>query len=194
MARPKEFKVDAALQKATEAFWERGFEGTSLADLTATMGIQKASLYDTFGDKHHLFIAALKQYQAAGLERFREAFESETDPARALENMLRVAIPQGDSCENRRGCLSVNATVELGPHDCEVAKLLEDHSKQVLDLVAECVCKGQAMGQFRLDIAPTAAAKFIVTTFYGLSVVGKIEPDPAQLEAVVELVVKALRK
>ena len=61
MARPKEFDVDDALQQALELFWRKGYEATSVQDLVAAMGIQKASLYGTFGDKHSLYMKALQR-------------------------------------------------------------------------------------------------------------------------------------
>ncbi len=62
MARHKEFDQDEALQKAMEAFWARGYEATSMQDLVEHMGINRQSLYDTFGDKHSLFLKALDRY------------------------------------------------------------------------------------------------------------------------------------
>src|SRR5262245_35751076 len=94
MSRPKSFSPDSALDAAMQAFWEKGYGATSLTDLTERMGVQKASLYGTFGDKRALFLAALGRYQDQGYERLRAALER-PGPVRALVRGLFEDVVKG---------------------------------------------------------------------------------------------------
>lgn len=118
MPRPRSFDRDDALEAALGLFWAKGYEATSLADLTRAMGLSKSSLYDTFGDKHTLFLAAFDRYADTRLGPALAMLEDTSRPARIrLEAFLRrfitIKVRDGD----RRGCMIGNTAVELAPHD-----------------------------------------------------------------------------
>ncbi len=94
MGRTKEFVVEEALERARDIFWSQGFEGTSLSDLTEGMGIQRASLYDTFGSKAELFQQAFAQYQELGYQKLERLLSAGTDPLDSLRRVLESAIPE----------------------------------------------------------------------------------------------------
>ena len=123
MARPREFDVDEALQRALEVFWQQGFAATSMQDLVAAMGIQKASLYATFGDKHTLYTTALRRYQQETLDELTEHLAKAASPLAAITEFVDEVV-EHTARDGRRGCLCVNANTELAPHDAEVAELL----------------------------------------------------------------------
>jgi len=193
MARHKEFNVDTALERAMDAFWERGYEATSLCDLVQRMGIQRASLYDTFGDKRSLFLSALKHYHDKGLLSAREMFENAVDVIGALRRYLKHALPQSEQGERSKGCLFVNATVEFAPHDEEVATILREFAMAKTHIIAEAIARGQASGQIRLDISPIQAAEYMTTVVSGLSVSSKLVDDVPRLESLIELSLNHLR-
>lgn len=129
--RPRAFDEAQALDAALHLFWQRGYEATSLDDLTEAMGISRSSFYGCFGTKHALLIRALEHYAArgiGGLSRIRAAAKS---PREALQAMLcAVADAEGGP----RGCMMTNCIVELAPHDPEVADIATRHIAQVEDL------------------------------------------------------------
>ena len=94
MGRPKEFDPDVALSAAMERFWEGGFEATSLSDITASTGVQKASLYATYGDKRQLFLTALSRYQAEGLARLQATFAAHATARDAFEAVFAGIIAE----------------------------------------------------------------------------------------------------
>ena len=126
MARPKEFDVEQALEAAMRAFWERGYEATSLSDLTEAMGVPKASLYATYGDKHRLFLAALARYSRHELDGLRAALAGRS-PRAALEAVFAGAVSSLDPRDSHRGCFVANSVAEVGPHDAEAAEILRRH-------------------------------------------------------------------
>src|SRR5258707_11434016 len=112
MARPREFDRGEALKRAMAVFWEKGYEGTSTDDLVRAMGIGRQSMYDTFGDKHQLYLEALQLYEASsGAELFRRIYES-SSPFVALCDYI-LSIADGTAADRSRGCFYVNATNEL---------------------------------------------------------------------------------
>lgn len=111
--RPREFCVDQALAAALRVFWRKGFEGTSLTDLTEAMGITRPSLYAAFGNKATLFGKALDLYETEKLRYVSDALDEPT--ARGVaERLLRGSIDNQTSCDEPRGCLGVISSVACG--------------------------------------------------------------------------------
>lgn len=191
MGRTKEFVVEEALERARDIFWSRGFEGTSLSDLTEGMGIQRASLYDTFGSKAELFQQAFAQYQELGCQNLERLLSEGTDPVDSLRLVLESAIPESLEAE-RRGCFCVNVAVELAPHDPEVARQLENHLARTGALLARTIAAGQAQGQFSLEISPKEAAAYILTCMNGLHIAAKTSTDLPALRRRAALMLSAL--
>jgi AcrR family transcriptional regulator len=111
--RPREFCVDGALARALRVFWSKGYEGTSLNDLTEAMGITRPSLYAAFGNKESLFRKALDLYEREKLEYVGRALEQPT--ARGVaEVLLRGAVDNASSSDEPQGCLGVITSVACG--------------------------------------------------------------------------------
>ena len=120
MARPREFDRGEALKRALAVFWEKGYEATSTDDLVRAMGIGRQSMYDTFGDKHQLYLEALRLYEAnSGAELFKRIYETPSPFVAICDYILSIA--DGTSADRARGCFYVNATNELAPSDPDVA-------------------------------------------------------------------------
>ncbi len=169
VARPREFDIDEALEKAIEAFWARGYEATSVADLMTAMSLQKGSLYKAFGDKRSLFDQAFGRYLDEAYAAQRKALSGDAPPLESLRRWIGAAIESvrdGESC--RRGCFAVNTLVELGPEGRDVGDRLERHFQRLARLVAETVTRGQAAGEIRRDAPPDALAQLLLVFLCGL--------------------------
>src|ERR1700716_2408121 len=104
MARQKEFDREEALYKAMEVFWSRGYEAASIQDLVRHMGINRQSLYDTFGDKHALYLQALDLYRQVETSKLFELLERRGSVRRALRQLF-AGVVEGSACDGqRRGC------------------------------------------------------------------------------------------
>ncbi|PQP91278.1 TetR/AcrR family transcriptional regulator [Paenibacillus sp. AR247] len=128
MARSKEFEESAVLEKAMKLFWEQGYEKTSMNDLVEHMGIHRRSLYDTFTDKHTLFLKAIDRFG----ERFNARMSAGVKQSETAEQALKFVFQymiHGDE-DVPPGCMVVNSAVELGIRDEEVdAKATEAFAK-----------------------------------------------------------------
>src|SRR5436189_2827778 len=105
MARPREFDRDTAAQEAMEAFWDHGYNATSVTELLSEMGLHRGSLYGTFGDKKQLFLAALEKYQDQNVAMIREVLERPGSAREAIVALLDVAIERCTGAGAERGCL-----------------------------------------------------------------------------------------
>lgn len=191
MGRPRSFDVDEALDAAIEAFWDAGYEATSMADLMEAMGLQKGSIYKVWPDKRALFQAALRRYLDRGLEALRHLAAADADPEVALAALMDHFTA---TCSvSKRGCFALNTVVELGPHDEAAAELLAAHHERVVDLFADLVRRGQAAGAFRDDRPARELGHFLFVVVTGLLTRSKGALGPNQARRTSALALEALR-
>ena len=133
LGRPRKFEPEEILKQVMDVFWSKGYEATSLADLMAATGLHKGSLYQAFGDKKSLFMAALRAYLDDIFQMQFEIIKNNPDPLEgfreALYSMLEYNF-QDNEDDVRKGCMAVNTLVETAPHDPDISQLLEkQHAK-----------------------------------------------------------------
>ena len=121
MARHKEFDRDEALHKAMEVFWARGYEAASIQDLLKHMGINRQSLYDTFGDKHALYLQALDRYREVEGRELFDLLERPGSVKKALRQLFAGVVEKALCDRQRRGCFMGNAMSELAGRCKETA-------------------------------------------------------------------------
>ena len=169
VGRPREFDPDIVLDAAMRAVWAKGYEATSLADLMEATGLHKGSLYQAFGDKHTLFIRALKRYlEEMRRQKNRLLSEAKTplDGIKAVAHgMLDMADADG-ACP--MGCLAINTLVELAPHDPVVKDVMLDHMQRMRGSMVDAVIRGQEAGQIRKDRTPEEMTSLMMTFMAGL--------------------------
>ncbi len=193
MARPKEFDEDQALAAALEVFWEKGYEAASVQDLTERMGIQKASLYNTFGDKHALFVRALSAYSTETLDWYRQQLDRPGPLRMTLAAMFReLTEPCEDEDDDCRGCLCVNSAVELAPHDPAIATLLSQHNQSQEELFRRALLRAQTTGEIPSALDVTATARYLLNVIAGLGVASKGGADQSRLDDIVRISLSVL--
>jgi TetR/AcrR family transcriptional repressor of nem operon len=191
MARPKEFDPELAAQEAMEAFWEHGYAATSVNDLLAEMGLNRGSLYGTFGDKKKLFLAALEKYDQQNVVRIRDMLDRPSAKS-ALRDFLTLAAEKCTSEDGRRGCLAGKAAMELAPHDKDVAAWLKKVHRRNVDLVTRTIQRGQRQGEIDCAHDARALARFLLTGLAGLKLLGTISPSESEVQDVLGLMLEAL--
>jgi TetR/AcrR family transcriptional regulator, transcriptional repressor for nem operon len=192
MARHKEFDRSKALDRAMNLFWCRGYEATSIQDLVEHMGINRGSLYDTFGDKASLFREALKRYEQVMGERVRTALEQPGSAREAIRSVFEAVVADSVADDQRRGCMMVNATVEMVPHYPEIAATIASNAAQSEAAFHDVVRRGQRSGEISSRHDPAALACFLMNNLQGLRVLAKAMPDRGKLHAIVDVMLAAL--
>ena len=151
MARPREFDMDEALDAAMGTFWTKGYESTSMTDLMEATGLHKGSIYKAFEDKHDLFMKSLTRYLDRAYQRMHGILSEATSPVDGLRAWLQGAAALCCDQPVQRGCMAMNAVVELGAHDAKVSALLRRHHARASSLLIETIEQGQRTGQIRSD-------------------------------------------
>jgi TetR/AcrR family transcriptional regulator, transcriptional repressor for nem operon len=192
MARPKAFDREAALEQAMYTFWKCGYEATSMQDLVNAMGINRQSLYDTFGDKHGLYLETLEHYRCTDGQEFIK-FLDETKPLRKrLETAFAALIDESLNDKDKKGCFIANATLELASCDTSVRRFVEANLEQVVQRLEREFTRAQAKGELAKDKQPRALALFLMNTIQGLRVTTKAKVDKKMLESIVKTTLTAL--
>lgn len=191
MARPKAFDRDTALLRAIALFRDKGYAGASTDDLLGAMGIGRQSMYDTFGDKRGLYLAALDRYNTDSVAQFVSDMAAGGTPLRGLEAALQgFARRAGAGCE---GCMGVGAVLEFGRSDAEVAALTEASSRKQLAALEDQLRSAAAAGEVTKELDVQAAAGFIASSMAGMRVAARAGAGVQALEQIARFTARALR-
>jgi TetR/AcrR family transcriptional repressor of nem operon len=175
MARQKEFDRDEALHKAMEVFWSRGYEAASIQDLVEHMGINRQSLYDTFGDKHALYLQSLDRYREVEGGKVVELLEQPGSVKKNLRQLFEVAIEKA-LCD-RRGCFMGNAMSELAGRCKETAARTCSNMGAAQEALYRALLRGKKEGELKGIRDPRAVARFLYNSLQGLVLTGKATQD-----------------
>ncbi len=192
MARTKDFDENEVLSKAIQLFWYKGYNGTSMQDLVDGLGISRSSLYDTYTDKHTLFVKALESYQNAGAAQIREMIEHSGSAKETIKKLLELATTDLLSDKQQKGCFMVNAEVEVAPHDAEVNNLVCKNDQQMEDAFYQVIKKGQESGEIKNQQDARALSRFIFNTVKGMRVTAKSVTDRSVFDDIIKLTISAL--
>ena len=192
MARQKEFDRDVALDRGMTAFWSRGYAATSIEYLVAHMGIQRGSLYATFGDKRSLFLSALDRYQRVVVRELFEALEAPGSGLEAIRRFFRLRVERSLDRSRPPGCLVTNSAVELSRRDRGAAARVGGSLATLEAAFLRALERARAQGELATTRDVRALARFLTSSAQGLSVMAKACPDRAVLEDVVEVVLATL--
>jgi len=190
MARPRSFNPEEALDLARDVFWRKGFQGTSLDDITAATGLAKPSLYAAFGDKNALFLKVLDRYHeriVANAERILNEGPSARD---AIERWLTGFVPFCSGVRGSRGCLSINTAADGASDQKEVRKSVARFNRKLEELLKNRLRADRA--QFSDGFDPDSAADTIMAIYSGLMVMAKDAPDAVRVRATLNQAMKLL--
>jgi TetR/AcrR family transcriptional repressor of nem operon len=192
MSRPREFAEPDVLQKATEVFWKKGYHAASMQDLVDGMGINRASLYATFGDKHQLYIRCLQTYRDA-LHQAMTTLTVRRRPVRErLSILFRYLVKEAVQDTDRKGCLLANAALERGSEDPDTLREVRLHLDFTESLFRALLDEGQRSGELSTDRPVADLARYLMTLLAGFRMVGKVLPDREALESALSPALDAL--
>ena len=191
MGRPYEFDREETLSKAMDVFWEKGYKATSIQDLVDHMGIKRGSIYNTFGDKHSLFVAAVKYYGEEVTSRTIKVLESEGSPVGNIRLFFETIV-NTPSERKTKGCLISNTVVELAPHDEQVAETVKQILDKIQSAFLNCLNRAVELGELPKDTNTKVLSQFLATSTHGLMVTGKSSLDPKEVKDVVDVILSTL--
>lgn len=191
MARSKAFDEEATLQRATDLFQAKGFEATSIQDLVEHLGINRQSLYDTFGDKQALWLASLERYRQAGGRPFTELLDGPLPLRKALGAIFTLALDRLLSL-NGQPCLMAHAALERAADDPETRVCVHSNLHQFFTLFEARLRRAQADGELGAGHDPVALARYLQNAFLGLQVTARSGASRDDLEGIVRVTLSVL--
>jgi TetR/AcrR family transcriptional repressor of nem operon len=192
VARPKEFEHDVVLDRAMQVFWSRGYKATSIQHLVDRMGIQRGSLYATFGDKRALFFAAIERYDRVVTTRLLAALDGTASGTDAIQKFFRLKVELAVEPRRPRGCLVTNSAAELASRDRGTATRVGAVLAKIEAAFHRAIVRAQQAGEIDRARDPRALARFLTSSAQGLSVMAKTFPERAHLDDIVTVVLAAL--
>ena len=184
MGRPREFDELAALEAAIECFWQRGYEATSVRDLADKMGLSPPSLYNTYGDKHALFVQALERYLDRSTRARIKRLEQSLPPKQAIRRFIEEIIARSVNDRERRGCFLINSALEVAPHDTELGALIADRLGEIEAFFHRSIERAQADEVVPRERVAKDLARLLLGVLLGIRVLARSKPERDLLEGV----------
>ena len=192
MARTKEFDEEVVLNKAVDLFWYKGFNGTSAQDLVDELGISRSSMYDTFGDKHAIFIKSLQRYCKKLAGSMVTYIDQSENVEATIKQIFKVASAEAVEDKLSKGCFMVNTIIELAPHDKDVAAIVKQYIQDIENALCRAIEKGQDQGVFSKRQTARSLASFLFNNLSGIRVASKLGTDAKVYDDVVSVVLSVL--
>ena len=188
--RPRVFDTDEALEKALQIFWNRGYEGASLAELTEVLGINKPSMYAAFGNKEELFKKALTRYTTYHVAFVREVIKMPTAYEVAQSFLYQAAEFLTDS-SHPKGCMIVQGALSSGEGAELVKAILIQYRASYESLLTERFEKAKIDGDLTNDANSKCLAKYLAALHQGMSVQATSGASKDELIEIVNLALNA---
>ena len=177
MPRPREFDEEVVLDAATQRFWKHGYEATSVRDVAEEMGLTGASLYNAFGDKRALYRLVLDRYAKKTLAECEKALGGNPPPKLAIKNFFDATVTELLNDAQHKGCLVVNTSLELAPHDDEFREVVKGVFTRIEKYLRDCIKAGQADGSISKRQPAADLARSFLGAVLGLRVLARTRPE-----------------
>lgn len=192
MARHKQFNREEVLDRAVETFWRRGYKATSMQNLVEDMGINRQSLYDTFGGKRQLFLRALDRYRQKTEAEMHSLFERPGSVKNAFREMFDGIVEESVTNTNLRGCFINNTMIELAAHDEEAAKIVAANAVASEKAFHRALNEARKAGEISDEHDLLALARFLYNSMHGLRVMARATSDRKVLQDIVNVTLSTL--
>ncbi|SOD90158.1 TetR/AcrR family transcriptional regulator [Streptomyces sp. Ag109_G2-15] len=192
MARPRQFDEEEAVRAARDQFWDVGYHGTSIDDLSAATGLGRGSLYAAFGGKRALFLRALDSYDSDALGAWRTALGGPGPALPLLERHVRDVAEGITRDVERRGCMMARSAAELSSVDEGVAERTAAVVRGLHSALRGCIVRAQAEGSLAADADADSLAGLLLAVLRGLEALGKAGAAPEVVSGAAEQVLALL--
>jgi len=193
MPAEKRFDVDRTLERAMRLFWARGYEATSMQTLLSEMGINRGSLYATYGGKRSLFVAALRRYDERRRKDHLENLERHHTPRNAIRALFEGWIEIALSDPDQNGCFLTNTGLELGAHDREVGAMVAASQEDTERFFRRLIEAGQSRGEIPAELDSARTASALLASLLGLLVLARSRPERQLMRSITEAALETLK-
>lgn len=181
MPRVKLFNEEEVLQKAMGLFWKKGYHATSIQDLVDHLGINRASLYDTYGGKDALFQQAFSLYRNQNKKAMIDFLNNYSSVKEGLAKLFEYAIYDSLQDKDSKGCFVVNTTTELASCDQNMLSIIAGNKQEFEAILYNYLNTGLESGEIPANKDIHAIASLLFTLYNGLKVISKLKPDKKEM-------------
>lgn len=192
MARTVEFNEEEAIQKAMEVFWEKGYNGASLRDLTDAMKINSSSLYNTIGDKQELFVRAVKHYTDIRAKDLQKRLQTPGSPLAVLVHYINDAVDVIIGGEN--SCMAVKTAFEVATNDQRVKDILKADSDYAYQFLYALIKKAIDQGEISTEEDPELLADYFISTWTGWYESYILHKDPVKIKKMAQYFIRQISR
>ena len=174
--RPKAFDEQKALEQAALLFWQKGYEATSTQDLIDGMGLQRGSLYHSFGSKKQLFQQAIDWHEMVSFAEFEKAIQDSADPI-AMIKAVFLGLADCSPDDHEKGCFLGNTVAELSGIDEELVAKAKEHLEALERMLFEQLERAQQEGTLENETDPKLLARYLLNLWNGINITRRIHPS-----------------
>jgi TetR/AcrR family transcriptional repressor of nem operon len=169
----KSFDEEVIVDRAMQVFWEKGYESSSIADLTEATGINRGSLYNAFGGKLKLFVRALTKYDKNNRRAILTEMEALNNPREAFKRLFEAIIEETRSDKQKKGCFLINTALDLPSHGEEVKQIVTKGLGEFEAFFQRGIEVAQARGDIPSTVEPATTAKALMSLIVAIRVLGR---------------------
>jgi TetR/AcrR family transcriptional repressor of nem operon len=194
MPRTEVFNRREVLNKAKNIFWLKGYNGTSIQDLVDVTGLNRSSIYNSFGSKMELYLQSLKKYQADISQLFEKANRQNRNAIETIGLVFLYVLEDILDDTEEKGCMLINCQTEMGNQDAQLHGLLGVYQERLAGIFQNWVIRGQAEGTIRTDEKSELLAYYLVNAYQGLRISGMNTKDAVILKSIIQDILKTITR
>ncbi|WP_343746533.1 TetR/AcrR family transcriptional regulator [Chitinophaga sp.] len=192
MPRNKEFEHEEKLEKARDLFWEKGYHATSIHDIVDRMGLNRSSVYNSYGNKQALFLKCLENYAALKAAQYRRAGKNAPSAFDALAFTIRDVVEQ--TVTDRKACLIVRTIFELGNEEPAISSFIKKNAEMLESIFRDLVIRAKAEGDLKNEAAPDMLASYILTSCSSFYMRYVLTGSKKEVNEMINILISSLRK
>lgn len=193
MPRTEVFNREHVLEKVKHLFWDKGFNGTSMQDLVDVTGLNRSSLYNSFGNKKALYELVLSQYQEEGNLFFEDALSQKENAFEAISFIFDMLLKSIINDVEGKGCFNMNCTTELSRTDIGIRAFLTSRQEHTISVFKTLVEKGQEEGAINKEDSSENYGYYLFSAFQGLRMTGMLTREQKKLKKIADNILKTLK-
>lgn len=183
--RPKIFDEEVALEKATDLFWKKGYEATSMDDLIKSMGLLRGSFYHTFNSKKELFINAINKHEVSSFNQLKKQLNESKAPMQIIKSVF-LTLANCSVEEHKKGCFAGNTIAELSGNDKELTENAKKHLRTLEEIFYKQIKSSQETGELKTKTDAKLLARYLLNLWNGINITRRVHPNKQSLLSLVE--------
>ena len=186
MPREAVFNKDQVIEKAKNVFWLKGYNATSMQDLVDATGLNRSSIYNSFGNKMNLFQLTLSKYQKEGSGFFEVLISSKLNGLETVSSVFETTLKMMINDSDRKGCMFINCHTEMSNQDIQLNNITAKNHKLLMSHFETMVLKGQKDGSIKTNQKSDELAFYLASSFQGFRITGMNTTNKKMLASIIE--------